>query len=401
MDPNSPIEVKLRLGKPSVNSQAPTLSLPIVYAPVLKTSWHVAADEGRILVPLRGTVEPATPVLPPSGLVWLARRGLVPLLSIGALIGIGLWGTRRRGVLFVGGLVCLAIAIGLAFSTADAAQSSVESPAPLQLSLPVISPGDLVELSVSNWPAWRSQLSFAGIALILVGLSSAVWSMLQNKLPKSENGGAETSDRTATEEGSSEPNSTDPDSAKVTTEQPGPNKTPADEVDLSQYKPVAQVLGILLVFLGILLQRQGAGWFFGLLGITALILFIEPAWRAIRGIQSWLVEMEEKRRQKNEAAAAARAAAAAAETAAETDPGAGAGGGVVTTVLLIGLLLSWFGDPAQAAVPEGFQAANSISQQWKVSHKESRLTATGSIELTGKPGDPFLAIKGTGNPNSI
>ena len=49
-DPNVPVEVSLRLGKPSVSKSNPRLALPIVDAPVLKTQWNIVGDEKRVLV---------------------------------------------------------------------------------------------------------------------------------------------------------------------------------------------------------------------------------------------------------------------------------------------------------------------------------------------------------------
>ena len=66
VDPNVPIEVRMRLGKPTVDETYPELGLPIVFAPVLKTQWEILGDEKHVLVPSGGTVEPSKPVLRPS-----------------------------------------------------------------------------------------------------------------------------------------------------------------------------------------------------------------------------------------------------------------------------------------------------------------------------------------------
>jgi hypothetical protein len=50
-DPNLPVEVRLRLGKPTVDESNPRLTLPIVFAPVLKTQWNIVGDEKYVLVP--------------------------------------------------------------------------------------------------------------------------------------------------------------------------------------------------------------------------------------------------------------------------------------------------------------------------------------------------------------
>jgi hypothetical protein len=46
-----------------------------------------------------------------------------------------------------------------------------------------------------------------------------------------------------------------------------------------------------------------------------------------------------------------------------------------------------------AGIPDGYEAADSIVQQWQITHQDSRLKATGTISLTGRPGDRFLLLK--------
>ncbi len=46
-----------------------------------------------------------------------------------------------------------------------------------------------------------------------------------------------------------------------------------------------------------------------------------------------------------------------------------------------------------AGVPDGFEAADSMTQQWQVTHQDTRLTASGVITLSGRPGDRFLLLK--------
>ncbi len=80
-DPNEPMEVRLRLGKPADDPRQVALELPTVFAPVLKTQWNIDGDENRMLLPKGGTVGSDQPVLWPNGFDWLAGRGLAPLSS--------------------------------------------------------------------------------------------------------------------------------------------------------------------------------------------------------------------------------------------------------------------------------------------------------------------------------
>ena len=46
-----------------------------------------------------------------------------------------------------------------------------------------------------------------------------------------------------------------------------------------------------------------------------------------------------------------------------------------------------------AVTPDGFEAADSITQQWQVTHQDARLKASGTIALSGRPGDRFVLLK--------
>ena len=162
-DPNSPVEVRLRLGKPAVVESRPELMLPVVLAPVLKTQWSVTGDDRRVLVPADGTVTPPVPVLRPTGLDWVARRGIGPLMLIMFFTVVGIIirssSTPWRHIC----LLPLAAAIYLAFTNASLAFSQTGEPAPLLLSLPILSAGEVVQLAVHNTPTWRVNLSLLGL----------------------------------------------------------------------------------------------------------------------------------------------------------------------------------------------------------------------------------------------
>ena len=46
-----------------------------------------------------------------------------------------------------------------------------------------------------------------------------------------------------------------------------------------------------------------------------------------------------------------------------------------------------------AAPADGYEAADSIVQQWQITHQDSRLKATSTVTVTGMPGDRFLLVK--------
>ncbi|WP_182867425.1 hypothetical protein [Stieleria mannarensis] len=330
-DPNVPVEVRLRLGKPTVDQSHPELALPTVFAPVLKTQWDVTGDEQYVLAPSGGTVTPPVPVLRPSGFDWVAKRGLGPLIVIVLLTLLGVWGCRYAGSRRVAGLISLTVAIGVALVTAAVAFSQIGTPEPLQLSVPILAAGETIQLQVSNTPLWRVNVSSSGVTALLCGLVAIGWSFR----------------RTNTQE-----------------------------------QQLLRGGGILLLALGVLLQGDGAGWFFGLLALAILVfLFVPPARQWIRHTTNSVRELAEQQKAKRAAKREAKESASGEEL-----------GGATPMLVFFALLLASSASSV-AAVPEGFNAASSIKQQWQLTHHDARLTADATITLSGKPGDRFLLLK--------
>jgi hypothetical protein len=249
-DPNTPVEVSLRLGKPAVNGSRPELSLPVVFAPVLKTQWNVVGDEKHLLVPTKGTVAPPVPVLRPSGFDWVAKQGIILLCIISVLTWIG---TRARDTAVfwrLVGLLSLMMAIFVSARAAHTAWSQTGSPQPLQLSLPILSAGEAVQLTVDNIPTWRANLSWQGLIVLLVGVALTAWSLRSCE---------------------------------------------------SSRRMLVGSVGTLLIGLGVLIQGDGAPWFFGLLGLAILLLLVRPALTALRDTGRWMGRVVRDRRAKKEA----------------------------------------------------------------------------------------------------
>jgi len=320
-DPNIPVEIRLRLGKPAVSETGPVITLPVVFAPVLKTQWDVRGDEQRVLVPSGGTVTPPVPVLRPTGFSWVAKRGIAALVMIALFTVAGMVVREKSRFLRLAGLITFTIAIAIALATALAARSDVGSPAPLQLSLPILSTAETVELQVQNMPLWRANLAWLGLLAGLVGILAIVGSWIKKE-----------------------------------TETSLPLRSG----------------GIFLIALGVLLGRDSAPLFFLLLALTILIrLFLPQAFALMRGMGSWMRGAFQRRRAKQGAAD-------------ESNPG------TVTALLVLGTLI-FSAVPCQAAA--GLAAADSIEQQWQVTHQDNRLNASGTITLSGQPGDRFLLLK--------
>ncbi|MGB7329236.1 MAG: hypothetical protein WBD31_30420 [Rubripirellula sp.] len=326
LDPNIPAQVSVRLGKPTVSESSPELMLPIVFAPVLKTQWNIVGDQKHVLVPNGGTVTPSFPVLRPSGFNWVAKQGIVSLLLIGLFSGIGIWGCRKNDFYRVAGLLSLAIAIWISASTASAAYSQMRAPAPLQLSLPILSTGEMIQLQVSNTPMWRANLSWLGVVASLAGVGIIGWSFTKGE---------------------------------------------------TYQRVLLRIGGILLVALGALFQGDGAALFFSLLAAAILVLlFAWPAIDLLRKLPTWMRDQNANRKTQGSDTTVSREEL----------------GSAGTTMLLLALFL-WPTSDSFAAPADGFEAADSIHQQWQVTHQDSRLKASGTIKLSGKPGDRFVLLR--------
>jgi hypothetical protein len=325
-DPNTPVEVRLRLGKTAVNETNAELALPVVFAPVLKTQWNISGDENHVLVPTSGSVSPPVPVARPSGFEWIANRGILSLLLISFLAVIGTLFMDKSLFWRVLGLACLIGAMFVAGQAAQTAFSETGALQPLQLSLPVLATEEAVELSVSNIPIWRVNLSWIGLGLLLAGVVAMIGSL--------------------------------------------------------RGRMSLRYVGAFLLIAGLLLQGDSAPWFFGLLGVAILVLlFLRSVGRTLSDLGRWLSKFARK------------SSASEADSNSNPTPASSGGSASITTAVLFLAVLFSFASSGFAQTLDGFAAADSIVQQWQLTHKDERLKASGTITLTGNPGDRFLLLK--------
>ncbi|GAB5406561.1 MAG: hypothetical protein Aurels2KO_47920 [Aureliella sp.] len=179
-DPNNSVEVSVRLGKPAVEGEQPTLALPVVFASVLKTQWNITGDKQRIILPGAGTVTPPSPVKRPSGIEWISQFGLGPLLGIALLSIFAAWSAPKTSLLRVVGALSSVASVIIAVVAMVQALAFVGPPAPLQLSLPVLAAGELVELSVQPASPWQAYCSPAGVVAGFAGVLLLVFSLRQS-----------------------------------------------------------------------------------------------------------------------------------------------------------------------------------------------------------------------------
>jgi hypothetical protein len=230
IDPNTPVEVRMRLGRKAEEGRRPSITLPKVAATVLKTEWSITGDESQTLVPVGGTVEPAAPVLPPTGFSGLARRGMMPLAVtvLTMLLGGWLMRSEQKSFRFFGVLAMLA-AVVVALWAAFMALNHPQTVAPLRFSLPVTMPGEAIELKVRTLASWAAGLSWLGIAVSLAGVATIAM--------------------------------------------------PLFRPDLAKGRPT-WLAGIALVAIGVLLHRSSDSWFF--FGLAGLIAWLLPPWGNLR-----------------------------------------------------------------------------------------------------------------------
>ena len=352
-DPNNPVEVRLRLGKPAVRESRPDLMLPVVLAPVLKTQWSITGDDQRVLVPAGGTVTPPVPVLRPSGFDWLARRGIISLFQIIFFTVLGIAIRARTSAWRHMGLIPLAAAIYLALSTAAFAFSETGEPVPLLLSLPILSAGEVVQLDVYTTPIWRVNVSSFGLFTFVLSIATYVCSRLEK---------------------------------------------------FSQYRGSLKSIATLFLCLAVLLQGDGAPWFFLLFAAVIFIfIFLHSVWDGFKSANREIRRALSKRKEMNSALQKENFSFENEDLSSVDDELSGGGSGTVTApLIMLGFLLSsaW-GQPGLAADPSPqqtinpgvLQAVDSIQQNWQVTHADQRLTAKGTLQLSGKPGDRFLMLK--------
>lgn len=332
-DPNVPVEVRLRLGKPTVDQEEPELTLPIVFAPVLKTHWTILGDEKRALLPNGGTVTPPMSVPQPRGFDRLTKRGLASLGLIALLVAVASYTRDKTPLLRFAGALASVVAISAALFSVPQDLFHLPPPPPLQLDLPVLAAGEQVDLAVQNVPLWHIYVSWPGviaavIGLIAIGLSFAV----------------------------------------------------APRLSI-----ITRCIGIVSLTAGALLQPGGAPWFFALLAIGILLSLLVPqAIAAVRAVRQVIHQWANRSRP----AADSPEVASSGEGAGESGPT----GPATATIILFAIVLSTIGHACLAAGPHDFEAASSLKQQWQITDR-SQLKASGEISLRGKPGDRFLLLK--------
>ena len=358
-DPNLPVEVRLRIGKPAGGSGAnrhPRLALPVLSVPTLKADWRIVGDQDQVLRATGGTVAPAESPHPLNGAVWLAKfaLGSVALIALLSLVGVSV--SRSAGTAdkplpcwrILLGIIAITTAIVFSVGLAEEA-SQIGSPTnanALHLSLPAITAGEIVQLDVRTLPVWRSNVSALGIVLGIGGLAALALAVRRKK------------------------------------------------ADRRSWLATA----VLLLSMGILLQADSASIFLLLLAAILGLMFLLPRlWLLFKTLRSnWRARKERKRKQREQRAQAALKNTRSSDEKNDGDSSGPSGSKpkpLPTSLLILAALLTGAiaASPVSAA-DDSLLPADSSVQSWTVEADEKRVRGKVEMQITGKVGDQFLLL---------
>ena len=332
-DPNVPVEVSLRLGKPAVEESFAELLLPIIDAPVLKTKWNLQGDENYALTFAGGTVDPSVPVLWPNGFEWITNQGLFGTLTIVGLVIFGCAVATQRSVIRHTRVMFYGLAVFVAFSSCWQALQQAGPPKPLVMDLPVLAAGESLSVSVNTIPAWRVQISWTGVGLLLGGLGTLVTTWFARK------------------------------SVAV--------------------RPMLMISFTLLT-VGSLLQTNGGVLFYGAIAFVGFFAWIIPSLAAIVGAFD-----QPKPAPVDNGPVLAASDEKSSAVATSWLLWLALFGTTVATSSQIHAAPFWQND----AGSEEVRTAESLNQEWMIASRAGKLDAKGSMIVSGKPGDRFVILR--------
>ncbi|MCC6509897.1 MAG: hypothetical protein IT423_12370, partial [Pirellulaceae bacterium] len=332
-DPNVPIEVGLRLGKPAESKGQATLELPTVFAPVLKTQWNLQADENHVLVPDGGSIASSIPEVWPNGFEWLAGRGLVHLITIACLTFVVI-SVRSLPISVTAYAIIMVVAGGAGWYAFE----QIQPAAPLQISVPVLASGETVSLQVNNLPTWRAYVAWPGVALGLVGLGLLALGLLR-----------------------------------------------------FAYSRLLRWLALGLIAAGLLMQYNSAPVFLALVALTILLFQFVPS------VILWSKSLHHSTESGIDTQGPPPAEAGTGSIATTPILIFLMGTGLLGTTNPLQAAdetsLAVKTVQTSATALESIQSASSLIQTWTVSSREKRLTASADMVISGRPGDRYVLLR--------
>ena len=178
-DPNRAVEITLRYGARSEDPGHPTLTAPVLDAPLVIGEWTVTGDENRVLEASGGDLR--SPISTEAQTGWQSLSRLRPAIFILLVLGaVALFCKEGRSsfapfIASAAAAVFIILAVLLALKTAGTTQFA--SPTTLSFNAPVVPAGESISLEVSNLPHWQARtgldvwlLFLAGTTITAVGL---------------------------------------------------------------------------------------------------------------------------------------------------------------------------------------------------------------------------------------
>ena len=374
VDINKPVNVRLKVAKPvkqGATERSPEVTLPAIHAPISKAEWTISGEKGRVLTPRESKLPLQKSVMPESGLQWIAAKNHAMFATGGifGLLAIGLWARwTRSGNFWISlggiGLLVAALVLSIIYVGQAGEGKTVPQVETLEFSLPILAAEMPPSITLANETQFGARISTLGIALVVASLGLLGWSL-----------------RTGVRGGS------------------------------------FRVAGASLLAVGVLLQGGGAQVFYLLVAIFIVILLLPWFFRCYRQFQAECKERDKIREEQKAGPGGGEPSLVEGSEMTggsgdgeheKEDKGEGHGGplpGPAAPMVLVGLLLSLGGMPEAHAqnkakgkpplvIPAGMLAADRLSQEWNI--VEGRLKATGTVAVTGKPGDSFLLLKAPG-----
>ncbi|PTY02423.1 hypothetical protein DB347_23750 [Opitutaceae bacterium EW11] len=330
LNPNEPVAVLLRLGQTAGSSASRVkLLAPRTTAATVISEWTVNGDAGRFLVPKGGNAELTRAALAETGFEWVSRHGRLAVSVLITALALAAFAVRSDSrVRRAGGLLLSLICAGGAAILLETVAGSGRTNAPqLVYSATMVPAGQAVSIDVANVGEIGVMVTGWGIAVGLVGLAALALAARGRGL-----------------------------------------------LSVRALRGFATTLGVILLSAGLLAQRGGAVYFFGILTLAIAVFLVFPA---VKGLT---------RRPEDEQ---------------PPTPGPGMPG--VTPLLLLGTLVGAIalasGTSLRAEKPavstawlqHGERAAQSVVQTWSV--RGDRLFAEAEFTVRGGPGDSFLLLK--------
>jgi len=176
-NPNVPLEVQVKLGREGPKERT-TVRLPVIDAPVLKTAWRIVAEGDGKLEALSVTAKLPQVVPPGNGARWIVEKAFWPVLGL-VVLCLAAWASNdQKG--WRGGmsqLLSLTAAILAGTQTIRAWSDGPDLPSALNLSLPSLSPGEVIQLQVRHVEPGEWVVSIPGI-LLLIAAAVLAWTEL-------------------------------------------------------------------------------------------------------------------------------------------------------------------------------------------------------------------------------